>query len=149
MAAITYHDREGSKISQAEWKTKRQDSDYSQLKAFDDGRVRVHLEWVGRVRDAMNSYSDSWPIFLLHVGNYDASGVLRADPIEDNKTFGDEASALKHYTEFLTRWTESHTVKNETTGEEELVEEGNTLAPPVPDDPNLPTTETDDSFGAW
>jgi hypothetical protein len=99
--------------------------------------------------DAVNGFSDCWPLLLVNVGNYDADDVLRADPLEDNKTFSNEAAALKHYTEFLTRWTESHTVKNETTGEEELVEEGNTLVPDAPEDPNRPTTESDDSFGAW
>jgi hypothetical protein len=149
MAVTSYYDREGEKISLAAWKEKQADESYRQLKAYDNGTVRVTLEWTGRVKDAANSFQDMWPLFVLNVGNYGSDGVLRADPIEDGKTFGDEATALKTYTEFLTRWTESHVVENGTTGEMELVEEGNTLVPEAPPDPNRPTTMIDDDIGAW
>lgn len=149
MAVTTYYDREGEKISLAAWKAKQADESYRQLKAYDNGTVRVTLDWTGRVRDAANSFQDTWPMFVLTVANYGSDGVLRADPIEDGKTFPDEATALKAYTAFLTRWTESHVETNGVTGEDELVEEGNTLVPEAPPDPNRPTTAVDDDIGAW
>jgi len=147
--AVTYYDREGERISLTAWRERLKDVSYSTLKQYDNGTVRITLDWVGRVRDAANSFRETWPLFVLHVNNYGSDGVLRADPIEDGRTFPDEEAALKAYTEFLTRWTESHVVENGITGEMELVEEGNTLVPDAPPDPNRPTTTVEDDVGAW
>jgi hypothetical protein len=147
--ATTYYDREGERISLAAWKAKRADESYTRLKVYDNATVRVELEWVGVVRDASNSWADTWSLFKLSVSNYGSDGVLRADPIENGKTFFAEADALEAYNTFLERWTESHMVENGTTGEMELVEEGNTLVPEAPPDPNRPSTIVEDDVGAW
>lgn len=152
MAVTSYYDRQGEKISLKAWREKLADASYAAVKAFDDGRVRVTLDWVGRVRDAENSFQDTWPVFVMNVGNYGSDGVLRSDPIENGKTYPDETAALNAYTAFIAKWTESQMEVDLETGEEQLVEVGNTLAPvepPKPPDPNRPTTETDDEVGAW
>jgi hypothetical protein len=151
MAKIGYYDREGDAISHALWKEKRADAAYTMLKEFDNGSVRVTLEWTGKVTDPTNSWRDTWALFTLGVLNYDSTGTPREDPLMHGKTFSEEEDAVKAYSKFLTDWTESHMETNGVTGEEELVEEGNVLAPAIPDDPNRPTTELDDDdgVGAW
>jgi hypothetical protein len=152
MPKISFYDRDGEKISLAAWKEKQADESYTTLKQFDNGKVRVILEWNGRVPNADSSFSDTWPLFILTVGNYASDGRLRTDPVDDGKTFSNEKDALDFYTAFIAKWTESELEVDLETGEEVLHEVGNTLAPvepPKPPDPNRPTTDTDDEVGAW
>jgi hypothetical protein len=149
---IGYFDRDGNSIPLAQWKTYRQDESYALVKQFDNGKVRVILEWMGRVPNPHASFPDTWPLFMLMVHNYASDGTLRADPVDDGKTFCNERAAVDFYTTFIAKWTESELEVDLETGEEVLVEVGNTLKPvepPKPPDPNKPTTDTDDEVGAW
>ncbi|MFT4064327.1 hypothetical protein [Paraburkholderia sp.] len=149
MAKVGYFNKEGDAIPLSQWRELQADRSYSVLKEYDNGSVNVTLRWHGRVPDPTNSWRESWPMFVLNVSNYDSAGVARPDPVADNKTFYEQDDALRYYTNFIAKWTESRMEKNEMTGEMELIEEGNILVPEAPPDPNRPATEVDDDIGAW
>lgn len=150
--SFTYIDRTGRKIDHGEWLKRLADDSYRTVRQFDNGIVQVSLFWVGKLnRLQAQSFRDTWPVFSVRVLNYKADGSLAADPVDDNRTFHDEESALDWYEEFLTTWTES--VIDD---DGKLVEVDNHLAPPPPPDPDAPTSSAetvkglpDDLGAAW
>src|SRR3569832_380552 len=136
MARTQYRDREGKAISEAQWKKLQADPAYKTVKEYDNGVVRVTLQWNGRIEGAAAStYAEYWPVFILLVKNYKQDGTLVNDPVDTAQPFPTEEADIILYQEFLEKWTDSQI---DDSGE--FVEEGNILTPPPPPVPIKPTT---------
>lgn len=143
--SLLFVNREGVPIAPDRWKELSADPAYFNVRQYDNAVVQVTLKWVGRVPDPQNTFPDYWPVFIILVKNYRADGSLAVDPAASDKTFPNEAAAIKGYEEFLTRWTESSV-----DAEGKFIEEDNTLTPPAPPDPNVPQSVSMDlEEGAW
>lgn len=141
--SYTYLDRQGLRINPGKWLKLQADDSYRTIRQFDNGTVQVSLFWVGKLtRLQASSFRDTWPVFSARVFNYKADGTISPDPVDDNRTFHDEESALDWYEEFLTCWTDSTIDDNGN-----LVEVDNLLAPPPPPDPDAPTSTAEDVKG--
>jgi len=145
-----YVARNGARISHTEWTLMQKDRDYRILREYDNGQVYVRLEWTGEVENA-SIFRECWTVFMLTVGNYNDKGELKADPVENGKTFAYEGEAIRAYESFLERWTASHV-----NSDGEFEEEDNTLTPPPPPNPDAPSSAVaeikgmeDDGVGAW
>ena len=141
--------RDGVRIPKIEWEKLQADDSYRLPDRFDNGIVHVEIEWVGKVAQP-NTFRDYWPVFRMNVQNY-RDGVLVDDPADDGETFPDYAAAKKRYEEFLVKWSECSV-----NDFGEFVEEGNSLAPPPPPNPDAPDSAEDvvagvldDGVGAW
>ena len=143
-----YFDREEKKISRQKWDELRTQRSYYTVREFDNGVVNVRIEWVGRITNfEYSSFPETWPLYRLHVENYDATGQRRPDPNYDDSTYPIEDMAIAVYEKFLEQWTECH--RDE---EGAFVEVDNDLTPPPPPDPDKPTSEIKslpDNFTAW
>lgn len=143
-----YFDRQGIRISKAEWTHKSNDASYRILREYDNGSVFLRLIWNGRMLPKdIDTVRDCWPLFQMVAGNYDSKGNLRRDPNLDGEIYAYEAEALQAYEEFLEMWTDSR--RKEDGGFEEV---GNDLAPPPPPDPDEPTSVIKgmpSDFAAW
>lgn len=147
-----YFGRDGRPCQRSEWSRLRSDRDYRIIKEYDNGQVYVRLEWLGEVADP-STFRDCWKMFALCVGNYNANGDIKEDPVENGKTFAYEKDGIAAYEAFLERWTASH--RN---ADGEFEEEDNTLTPPPPPDPDAPSTDAstvesvklgEDDVGVW
>lgn len=145
MPRFLYLDREGVAISQDDWRVKSKDPAYTTVEQYDNGVVQITLKWVGRVVNPQDLFPGFYPVYVLLVKNYRSDGSLANDPVDNDKTFQTEAAAVEEYRRFLLEWTQC------TTDEEgAFVEADNTLTPPKPPDPNLPSSATDElDGGAW
>jgi hypothetical protein len=142
---VAFIDRDGKPIDAKKWRELRADPAYPIVRQYDNGVVNVTLQWVGRIEDPQNTFSDYWKVFILLVKNYTADGSLVVDPADSDATFPDEEKGVEAYEKFLESWTAS---KRDDEGV--LVEEGNTLELPKGPDPNRPQTESEDiEGGAW
>lgn len=150
---ITYHDHDGNMMSKEAWQEKRNDEDYRLIKKFDNGEVRAFVYWDGEIKDAADSWRDTWELFHIEVWNYDHDGKMKEDPVEHMETFPTKESVLAWYEEFLTRWTaaEKREVRNaKGTWVETFVEEGNIFGSGAPGVSEAPQTQPDDGeVGAW
>lgn len=147
-----YFGRDGRPCQRSEWSKLRSDRDYRIIREYDNGQVYVRLEWLGEVTDP-STFRDCWKMFAICVGNYNATGDIKEDPVENGKTFAYEADGIKAYEAFLERWTASH--RNT---DDEFEEEDNSLTPPPPPDPDAPSSDVsqikgidlgDGDIGAW
>ncbi|MCL2874729.1 MAG: hypothetical protein FWF12_00245 [Betaproteobacteria bacterium] len=147
-----YFGRDGRAIHRHEWSRLLGDHSYSVVREYDNGEVFVRLRWHGEVSDP-NIFRDCWNLFLLTVGNYNAVGELKADPVENGKWFAYEEDGIKAYEAFLTRWTPCCI-----DADGRFEECDNTLAPPPPPNPDVPVTDIltlaclklgDDDVGVW
>lgn len=136
---MKYYDREGRYIDQAKWRELQANTEYTQLKEYDNGKVRVRLVWLGRLtQQQASSFRDTWPLFTISVWNYNDEGKPVPDPVMNGETYPTESDALTAYEDFLITWTDSQM------GEHGLIEVDNTLAPPPPPDPDAPTSTMKD-----
>lgn len=144
---VLYLDRNGNKISADEFIERAADPEYAQVRAFDNGRVRVFLNWTGKIANPDQTFEGYRKLFTLEVWNYSESGNLTRDPAYP-QTFPDQDSAVTAYEAFIERWTAS-----ERDREGKLVEVGNSLVPPPPPNPDMPLSEPIDDdengVGAW
>lgn len=147
-----YFGRDGRPCQRSEWSRLRDDREYRIIREYDNGQVYVRLEWLGEVADP-STFRDCWKMFALCVGNYNANGDIKEDPVENGKTFAYEKDGIAAYEAFLERWTASH--RN---ADGEFEEEENTLTPPPPPDPDAPSTDAsavesvklgEDDVGVW
>lgn len=147
-----YFGRDGLPCQRSEWSRLRSDRDYRIVKEYDNGQVYVCLEWLGEVADT-STFRDCWKMFALCVGNYNANGDIKEDPVENGKTFAYEKDGIAAYEAFLERWTASH--RN---ADGEFEEEDNALTPPPPPNPDAPSSDVaqikgidlgDGDIGAW
>lgn len=147
-----YFGRDGRPCQRSEWSRLRDDREYRIIREYDNGQVYVRLEWLGEVADP-STFRDCWKMFALCVGNYNANGDIKEDPVENGKTFAYEKDGIAAYEAFLERWTASH--RN---ADGEFEEEDNTLTPPPPPDPDAPSSDVtqikgidlgDGDIGAW
>lgn len=151
--ATTYYGRDLRQCQKTEWLRLRQDDSYRIVRQFQNGVVKMSLEWLGEVKDASNSFPVYWPMFKMHAYNINEYGRHVADPIWHDKTFGFEHDAIAAYEKFLATWTECELSSGVFT------EVGNELTPPPPPpppDPDEPTSSAgklkgvvDDGVGAW
>lgn len=140
-----YAARNGDVLTKEQWKEKRADERYAIVRRYDNGAVRVDLEWVGKITDFGQVLPEYYKMFRLNVQNYDSGGVLRPDPVEQDRWFGMEERAIREYETFLMRWTESGIDRFG-----EFAEVGNTLALPNPDAPDAePDAPELGGVGAW
>lgn len=129
----------------------QEDDNYTTVRLYDNGKIRVMVRWMGRVEaGAGATFCYFWPMFSIGFWNYGSDERLHPDPLYDGKTFGFEHEAINAYEELLIQWT------NSTRSSEGFKEEDNKLAPPPPPDPDAPTTSIstikglpDDDVGAW
>lgn len=149
-----YFGRDGRPCQRSEWSRLRSDRDYRIIKEYDNGQVYVRLEWLGEVADP-STFRDCWKMFALCVGNYNANGDIKEDPVENGKTFAYEKDGIAAYEAFLERWTASH---RNADGEFEEEDNTLTLTPPPPPDPDAPSTDAstvesvklgEDDVGVW
>lgn len=128
--ATQYLDRKDNEIKREAWIELRQDQAYCSVKRYDNGSVRVEVEWYGKVDGAQNVFDAYKKVFAVRVHNYLEDGSMVKDALNGETWHRNEAEALKHYEEFLVEWTESHDNGGK------FVEEGNTLKPINPDLPD-------------
>lgn len=150
---IHYFDRELNPITQSQWMEHFSNDSYQVVRRFDNGKVAVRLLWSGSVtsKEMTNLMPEYYPIFKIRVMNYNSAGVLVPDPVDDEKTFGDEQAASNYMNSFLERYTDCHWEgKN---GYDVFVEPDNLLTPPTPPNPDAPSDKEieglTDEIGAW
>lgn len=139
MSATKYFGRDGRQCQKVEWTRLRGDASYRNVRQYDNGVIRVIVEWEGEQKNADDTFKDCHELFTLHASNYDAEGILRPDPNQDGRTFPTEEWAVKAYDDFLYAWTDCHSDENDN-----LVEVDNELEPekpPPPPDPDAPTSD--------
>jgi len=142
--AYVFVDQNGVRITPTEWEEKRANDDYRFIRRFEDDKVRVTVEWIGKVpKSSLQSFREYWPVFEMRVENGTPNG-WRLDPADGEQMFGYLDDAVKAYEEFLVRWTEC-----EQDDEGKLIEVGNKLTPPDPNIPTTAATELDPEVGAW
>ena len=158
---MKYFDKAVAPISKESWQELQKDDSYRICRQFENGAIRLTVEWIGAVNDT-SVFHEYWPMFQLRVfnctqrlmteqGETKTVTVWVADPVEDLKLFGTEHLALTAYRKFLERWTDSEYAVDRN-GRQEFVEVGNLLAPPPPPNPDAPVSEVeilDDGVGAW
>ena len=133
-----YKDREGDLIDAARWESLRSDESYSILGNFENEKVKIRAEWVGKPHDpkVMEEY---WEIYSLEVWNwYEDKWVLDTS----SRYYYSETQMMAQYRAFLKRYTECHDDE-----EGNFVEVGNKLVPP---DPNKAAGAEENTFiGSW
>lgn len=133
-----YKDREGDLIDAARWESLLSDESYSILGNFENEKVKIRAEWVGKPHDpkVMEEY---WEIYSLEVWNwYEDKWVLDTS----SRYYYSETQMMAQYRAFLKRYTECHDDE-----EGNFVEVGNKLAPP---DPNKAAGAEENTFiGSW
>lgn len=152
MSKACYFDKKCAPMSKEVWEEKRADEEYSVIRQFDDGTIRVIVRWNGYEPLAQDKFNDMWDIFVADVHNYDRNNNMVPDPVENGVTFPNEAEAIEWYEEFISNWTSSSVeeVRNaKGTWVKQFVEVGNTLAPPTAEEMATPATAPDDEIGAW
>lgn len=152
MSKACYFDKTGAPMSKETWEEKRADEEYSIIRQFDDGAIRVIIRWNGYEPLAADKFNDMWDIFVAEVHNYGRDNKMVPDPVENGVTFPNEKEAIEWYEEFLGEWTGSSVeeVRNaKGTWTQKFVEVGNTLAPPTAEELSTPETVPDDDIGAW
>lgn len=146
--AIGYIDRDGSEISKQQWAEKKADPNYTTVHAYDNGAIRLSVEWIGRLDDYKQVFPDYYKVFVLKLQNYTSEGKLVDDPAFDRVWFPNQQDAIKRYESMLVEMTESG---YDSSGK--FVEQDNQLTPPPPPDPNKPQQEPDNpelgGVGAW
>ena len=148
MAKVRYVARDGKTINKEEYQKLKADPAYTTLRQYDNGAVRVKLNWIGRVVDPHLQFFDTFKVFELEVKNYTSDGTLADDPLDGGKTFSREDMALKAYEAFLTKWTDCLV---DVDGD--FIETGNKMEAPKSNDPNTPESVPDapelGGVGAW
>lgn len=133
-----YKDREGDLIDAARWESLLSDESYSILGNFENEKVKIRAEWVGKPHDpkVMEEY---WEIYSLEVWNwYEDKWVLDTS----SRYYYSETQMMAQYRAFLKRYTECHDDE-----EGNFVEVGNKL---VPSDPNKAAGAEENTFiGSW
>jgi hypothetical protein len=120
---------------------------HGQIKAFDNGRLRVLFNWLGEVD--RNVFEDYWPVFKVTGINILEDGAEAIDP-ELTQTFRHLKDAEAFYLGVIATWTDSQPVYDEYGKLVKVREVGNKLAEPEPPDPDLPTvTTTMTDYGTW
>lgn len=145
---IYYFNRDGKRISEEQFEDELKSFNLSKP-MFDNGKVFVSLQYIGKVPNANDIIPECREVIKSVVQNY-FEGRLINDPVENDIGFPNLASAKQWYEDFLLDWTESETIKVKNAKgqiEERLVEKGNKYKPEVTP---IPSTEyDDDDCGAW
>ena len=151
-----YVNRDGVRIALEDWKKLHDDKDYWQIRLYDNGVIRMSVEYSGLVDRITDTWPDMWKVVRLNVENYRDNGELAKDPVMHGKWFPNQTAAIAEYEQFLERWTASH--KNE---DGIFVEQDSIYEPPPPPPPppspdapksimsNIKGLGDDDSVGAW
>lgn len=154
---MRYINRKGEIIDHETWEAHRADESYFYVHRFDNDKVSLTIEWIGRLDDRQveNLFEESYPLFRVSLYNYGADGKPRQDPVNHGDTFATQEECDEFYNKFLTRWAgaEVRTVLDKKSGlwRDKLVVEGNKYGAPGDDgiDIAAPKTETDDDVGGW
>lgn len=155
---MRYINRKGETIDKEEWDKLRADESYYIVHRFDNDKVKLIIEWIGRLDDRQveSLYEDMYPLFRVSLYNYDGTGVARQDPVNHGDTFSNEEDCNEFYQEFLIRWAgaEKKEVLDKKSGlwREKLIVQGNKFGEPGDDGSDLaaPKTEDDDDeVGGW
>jgi hypothetical protein len=146
-----YFARDGRQIDAKTWSKLLRDLDYCAVRMFENDKVRVVLDWTGIVPNADQFFPDHYPVYSLHVDNYNHAGEPFRDPVEDGRTFPNEAVAITAYEKFLKKWTDSFIDE-----EGKFVDLGNEAKPPAPPSLDAPTSSVksikgmeNDDVGVW
>jgi hypothetical protein len=157
-----YYNKKGARITTDEdWSKLREDPRYSQIKIFENGRLKVTAEWVGVVENPKVVPREYWTLFELRVYNVlvggDGQTHYALDPTV-SEAIATEKEVVEKYHEFLESYTDSHWSEEESfyakdDEVERFIEVGNIHTPP---DPNIPTQsiekeEVEDNVvaGSW
>jgi hypothetical protein len=94
-------DRDGNQIDEETWLDLYDDDSYRRVRLFDNGDVRVQLNWLGTLsRAERRRLRETWPVYLMTVKRLTKDGVV--DYSLPEHTFPDEESAIQGYEEYLT-----------------------------------------------
>lgn len=124
-------DRAGTRIMQARHAELQADPNYVTVRQFDNGSIRLVLEWDGIIANYGQVFPSLYKVFYLKAHNYGSDGTMLPDPNEHNSAFATEAKAIEHYEALLLKHTES-----ERGADGKIIEVGNAL-PPIEPSPLL------------
>lgn len=132
---VKFIDKDGNEITQGVFNEYIADDSYRIVRQFQNEKIKVVIEWVGKIENADALFPSCYPLFVAY--HFDAITEGNAvktwkESIESGKVFAKQAMAIKHYEEFLTSWSESYIENGE------LCEVGNLLAPVIPPAPDAP-----------
>jgi len=150
MSKTRYYDRDGAPIEKAQWVELRKDPGYVEMKVYDNGKVRVVIQWLGKVVAPDNMDAEYWPLYALEIRNRSDDSWV-PDP-NSGETYGRYSAALGDYQDFLLCWSDS-SMEDLGKGEVFVEADDNLAALPPPPDRNTPESEVvigDDGVeGAW
>ena len=104
---------------------------------FQNDVLIVRLIFNGELKGSENYFASSRPLFKTEVKNKVGDNWFD-DAVEYGKSFPNEKKAMNWYEDFIMEWTKSYL-----DDEGELVEVGNILTPPPPENLNKPKTVSD------
>ena len=153
----TFLSPEGIVISRDAWKEQMKENPKAYImREFDDGRIYACLRIADKIRNAQDIPKEYWKVFEIQVENiltedYEGNPLpkpKRVIDVDATRGYYNREDAIKAYDDFLEDYTKSF--RDESGA---LVEEGNTLAPVIPPDPDAPThvedPEVEEAAGSW
>lgn len=154
---IIYRDRGGVWLATARWVSLRADLDYVRIRAYDNGKMRAIVEWIGKaiVEKGSEAYAAMFELAVENIISTDAeSGEKLAKPkyvkdVSACEKFRTEAEAIAAYEDLVVRYAGCEWVPSEDPSGFRLLERGNKLAPL---DKNVPVIEDgmdETNYGSW
>ena len=139
-----YFDKGGDEISEGIYNDHIANDEYRIVNQFQNDKVKLVIEWVGKIENADASFPSAYPLFVAKQYDFMPNKQEWCESMEFGKVFSNIKKANAFYEDFLLSWTESYIDLD--TGE--MVETGNQLAPPPPPPP--PSAPSQDyGFTAW
>jgi hypothetical protein len=102
--SIAYVDKDGKAITSLEWGTKRSNGDYYKIRQYEGEKLAIHVEWIGRVKNANIQPKEYWKPFDVKFSNIiiagDRPGTYHRKHVPDvllTKSFATEDFAVQYY----------------------------------------------------
>ena len=153
----TFLSPEGIVISRDAWKEQMATNPKAYvIREFDDGRIYACLKVADKIPNVRDIPKEYWKVFEIVVENilttdYEGNPLpepKRVPDVDASRGYCNREDATKAYEDFLEDYTKSF---RDDSGA--LIEEGNSLTPPVPPDPDAPThvenPEIEEAAGSW
>ncbi len=139
-----YFDKGGDEISEGIYNDHIANDEYRIVNQFQNDKVKLVIEWVGKIADADSKFPSAYPLFVAKQYDFMPNKNEWSEAMESGTTFSNKKKADAFYEDFLLSWTESYI--DVETGE--MIETGNQLAPPPPPPPSSAPSQ-DYGFTAW
>lgn len=130
-----FFDKDVQEISQNVFNDLIADDSYRIVNQFQNKRVKLVIEWVGKIENADSTFRPSYKLFIAKQYDWLPSENDWKESIESGTTFATFKAADLFYQDFLLRWTDSYF-----DDEGEIKEVGNELTPPEPPKPTYAPT---------